>query len=203
VPSSKPLARAYELLQKLANRSENSLIIWNTGIEQDLRAVAAELDNAARSIQDPETSANTTCVLPTLNVLLRYDDHWGALFKKAESGQEELITKIQLWMYGFLKGIPEQSPTWEVAELREGTKVLRPGICYGAIVAVRRVSRRRRETPSSQIMLLHRPVVPKPQQRHVQSLIEPEGTLLLMPGYQPRRTTLRANDLLRELVDEV
>jgi hypothetical protein len=80
VPSSKPLARAYELLQKLANRSENSLIIWNTGIEQDLRAVAAELDNAARSIQDPETFANTSCVLPTLNVLLRYDDYWGALF---------------------------------------------------------------------------------------------------------------------------
>jgi hypothetical protein len=80
VPSSKPLARAYELLQKLANRSENSLIIWNTGIEQDLRAVAAELDNAARSIKDPETFANTSCVLPTLNVLLRYDDYWGALF---------------------------------------------------------------------------------------------------------------------------
>jgi hypothetical protein len=42
------------------------------------------------------------------------------LFKKAESGQTGLITKIQLWMYRVIKGIPEQSPTWEVAELRKG-----------------------------------------------------------------------------------
>lgn len=52
-------------------------------------------------------------------------------------------------------------------------------------------------------MLLHRLVVPKPQQRPIQPLIEPERTLLLVPGYQPRRTTLRANSRIRELANEV
>jgi hypothetical protein len=120
VPSSKPLARAHELLQKFADRFGNSPIIWDAEIEHDLRAVVAELDRATTLIQDLETFVTTSCVLPTLNVLLRYDDYWGALFKKAESGQTGLITKIQLWMYRVIKGIPEQSPMWEVAELRKG-----------------------------------------------------------------------------------
>lgn len=54
-------------------------------MNHDLSAVVAELERATTSIQDLETFATTSCVLPTLNVLLRYDDYWGALFKKAES----------------------------------------------------------------------------------------------------------------------
>lgn len=120
MPSFKHLARAHELLQKLADRLDNSPNIWDAGIEHDLRAVVAELDNAARSIQDLESFATVSDLLPTLNLLLRYDDHWGALFRKAESGQTELITRIQLWIYRALKDIPDQSPTWEVAEFRKG-----------------------------------------------------------------------------------
>jgi hypothetical protein len=127
VSSSKPLARAHELLQKLADRFDNNSIIWDAGIEQDLRAVGDDLDTVVKPIHDLEAFVMASCVLLTLNVLLRYDDHWGALFKKAGSGQGELITKIQLWMYRVLKGIPEQSPTWEVAELREGTKGFKAG----------------------------------------------------------------------------
>jgi hypothetical protein len=120
VPFSKHLARAHELLQKLADQFDNSPIIWDARIEQDLRAVAAELDNAAKSIQDPDSFSTTSYLLLTLNVLLRYDDHWGALFKRAESGQTELITKVQLWIYRALTDIPDQSPSWEIAEFREG-----------------------------------------------------------------------------------
>lgn len=85
MPSSQPLARAHELLQKLADRFGNSPIIWDAEVNHDLSAVVAELERATTSIQDLETFATTSCVLPTLNVLLRYDDYWGALFKKAES----------------------------------------------------------------------------------------------------------------------
>lgn len=178
MPSSRPLARAYELLQKLADRFDNSSAIWDAGTEYDLELAGDDLDKAAKPIHDLEAFAATSCVLLTLNVLLRYDDHWGALFKKAESGQEELITKIQLCMYRVLKGIPEQSPTWEVAELRKGKEDFE---AWHSLWRHRRGETEKEKSPPLRINSLHRAVVRKPRKREVQPLVEPRVIRILVP----------------------